>query len=249
MSFHLAAFYKNVAVSSGYTEILPIADAELTINPATTRFWSSQDVMVFAAYAGGTSLTRARLYTPWRQPNHVRPINPALLPGDNPGLAQWLKSPMIVPATHEIIMDVNHGNAAAQDIVGLMLLTTDGLTRLPAGQLQTVRGDVSGAAPGVRLWSEVTVSWEYALPPGDYAIVGSECVSTNAIAHRWILESSSSRPGAVSQVSLTTLPTQCQMGGELGAWGMFTSPVMPRLEVLCNAADATHTVFLQVIAL
>lgn len=40
-----------------------------------------------------------------------------------------------------------------------------------------------------------------------------------------------------------------QMYGTLGTWGTFTVPLMPRLEVLCNAADAVHTVFLQVVAL
>lgn len=247
MTFHVAGLYRNVPTGTGYTELLPIADAELTTNQATSRFWSSKEARVFAAYAGGTSLTRARLYTPWRMPNEIRPINGAILPATVPGLGQWVANPMLIPATHELVFDVNQSNVAAQDIIGLVFLTTEGLRPRPAGEILTIRGDIAAAAPGVRTWSEVTVTWEYLLPPGDYAIVGSECISTNGIGHRWILETQNWRPGAISQTSLTTITTGYQMFGTLGNWGKFSAPVMPRLEVLCNAADATHTVFLQLV--
>lgn len=249
MSFHTAAFYRNVPTGAGYTELLPISDAELTINPASGRFWLSRTAMVFSAYTGGTNLTRARLYTPWKLPNEVRPVSATLLPGTVPALARWLDAPMTIPPTHEFILDCNQSNAAAQDVIGVVSFSTEGLVRPPQGEILTIRGDVSGAAPGVRTWSEVTVSWEYVLPAGPYAIIGSECISTNAIAHRWILETANWRPGALSQASLTAIPSEYQMVGKLGEWGRFNAPLMPRLEVLCNVADAIHTVFLQVIAL
>lgn len=249
MGFHLAALYRSLPVSTGYSEMTPITDADLAVNPATSRFWSSKDALILGAYAAGANLAKARVYTPWQLPSHVRPFNAAILPNGNPGVANWLDQPMLIPATHDIIVDANQSGGSPADTIALLFLTTQGLTRAPAGSLQTVRGDVSGASPGVRTWSEITVTWEYSLAPGDYAIVGSECVSTNGIAHRWMLEGSSCRPGGISQGSLTNLPSSFQMGGNLGAWGTFSSPLMPRLEVLCNAADATHSVFLQVIAL
>ena len=250
MSFHLAGLYRNVGVGSTFVELLPIADFAWPTNPATSRFWSSSEARVFAAYAGGTSLSRARVYSPWRLPNEIRPVNNGVLPVSVPAMASWLSVPMRVPASQDMIFDAVHTNAAAQDIVGLAWLTTEGLTPRPDGDIITIRGDVSGAAPGVRLWSELTsVVWEYILPPGRYAVVGSECISTNAIAHRWILEGSNARPGAVSQSQVYSIPSAYQMYGTLGTWGTFTVPLMPRLEVLCNAADAVHTVFLQVVAL
>lgn len=250
MSFHLAAYYRNVPVGTTPVELLPVADSVLSINPATNRFWSSDTMRVFSAYSGGTSLSRARIYSPYIVSKDIRPVSSTLLPGSIPPLASWLAYPLSVPPQIDLIADAVHSNGAAQDIIGLIWLTTDGLEAAPQGESFIVRGSVAGATPLVRQWSELTtITWDPSLPPGRYAIIGSECVSTNGIAHRWILQSGGSRPGGISQATLSGIPPSIQDAGQLGHWGVFVSPVMPRLEVLCNVADAVHTVFLHVVRL
>lgn len=256
MTFHVCAFYKNVPNGTAVTDVAPIADDIIAINPATTRFFVNSDILVFAAYAGGTSLERARIYTPWKLPNEIRPVNTAVLPSSVPPVASWLSTPVRIPAGQDIILDAVHSNAGAQDVIAVALLTSDGLVPRPEGELLTLRLDFAAGSfvAGLRAWTEppvTAVQWEYALPPGRYAIVGSEFVSTTAIAHRWIVPGTNFRPGGLSQQSMSGIPSDYQMNGTLGNWGVFTSPLMPRFEMLCNATDAAVNmrVFLQVIPL
>lgn len=251
MTFTLAAYQRSIATGAGTIELQAITDAVLTTNPATSRLYASSEAKIIAAYAGGASLQRARVSTPWSTPNNLRPINSTSVgipAGTNyPPVAEWLQLPQEIPPQQDIILDVLHTNGATQTVVGLLWLTLDGLEPRPEGETLTIRGDVTGAAPTALAWSEVTVAWEYALPPGRYAIVGSECISPTGIAHRWIADTTNFRPGAMSVPGLTTNPHPYQRSGELGVWSRFTAPVMPRLEVLCSAADAAHTVFLQLV--
>lgn len=89
--------------------------------------------------------------------------------------------------------------------------------------------------------------WLDALPKGRYAVVGSECISTTAIAHRWIFDNQSFRPGALSSGAIGERTHRLFYDGSLGTWGTFISQVPPRIEVLCSGADADHTIFLQVV--
>jgi hypothetical protein len=251
MTFHLAAYYKVVGTNA-VVELTPVTDAVIAQN-AAGRFVLSSDGRIVAAYAGGPSLQRARVSTPWKVPSNLRPINTTSTPvpaGTNvPPIARWLELPIVVPAQQDLVFDVYQNSGVNQNAVGLVWLTAEGLDRRPEGETLTIRGDVSGAAPTVYQWSEVTVVWEYALPPGLYGIVGSECISSFGIGHRWIVDTTNYRPGGISAPGLTNYPHPYQMNGELGLWARFSAPVMPRLEVFCSTADATHTVYLQLVRL
>lgn len=255
MSFHVLGFYRSIATGTALVEMTPISDDVISTNPATTRFFLSEDSMIFGAYAGATNLERARIYTSWKLPNEIRPSNSAVLPTSVPPMAQWMETPLRIPATQDIIFDAVHSNGGTQDVIGVAFLTVKGLTPRPAGETLTLRADFGGGfVAGAKSWTEASgtgITWEYALPPGRYAIVGSEFISTTAIAHRWILQGSNLRPGGLCQTSLSGIPSEYQMNGVLGTWGTFTAPLMPRLEILCNAADlaANMRAFLQLVPL
>lgn len=251
MTFTLAAYRRNITSSGVYVELQAVFDAVLPTNPATGRFYSSRDGIAVGAYAGGNSLDRARFGSQWRSPTQVRPTNfgAVALPSGTrrPPLAEWLPLPVRVAAMEDIMFEAMTFSIP-NDYVGLVWFSDEGLTPAPNGELLTLRGD-SVAAASSYAWTEIAVTWESILPPGRYGIVGSECVSATGIAHRWIVDTSNNRPGAISAPDLYCQMHPYQQNAELGLWAEFSAPAMPRLEVLCSGADASHTSFIQLVRL
>lgn len=252
MSFHVLVF-QGISVGSVYNELRAQQDGKITINPATNRFWMSRKAEVFAAWIGSQSaggLNSARLYTQYEIPREIRPLNFSELPPTTiqASVADWRGNPLEVPPQQELIYDAR---AVGSGCWGLAWMTEEGLQKAPRGKQVILRGDVSGAVPIANAWTDITSSmtWSVTLPPGEYAIVGSRCESPNGLAHRWILEGSQLRPGGLSQPGPGTVAHSYQESGELGDWGHFFAPAMPRLEVYCEAVDATMTVILQAVRL
>lgn len=254
MSFHLLGFHGSVLPGGGslvYTELPPIQDPRAFISPGSNRFLSSTDGRVLAVYAGAANAWMARLYTPWKPLNHVRPVSQSTTPGSPPNLATFAKNPIEIPAGHEIIFDGAAVVVAPTDMYGLAWFATRERQPRPRGEVLTILAQaLSPAVPGQ--WTEVSpVFWETALPAGEWGIVGSYSYSTNSIAHRLILEGSADRPGGLSLANLLgAIPHEYSTSdGPLGLWGTFRAPVMPRFEVLCTAADSGVLFWLQVVRL
>lgn len=248
MTFHVLAFTKDsVPVGSTYQELVPLTDAAIPMkNPGTTqRAWLSEDAHIFAGFAGGGSLTRARFSTGWLPPAHVRPIWNAQYPADLAPMGEWLNNPIKLPAMQEIVAEAIHSSGSVQNI-SMVLFITRGLAPAPKGPVTTLRA-TSTTATVANTWTEVSLSWEYSLTAGEFAVVGSEAVSGASIAHRWIFDNAKFRPGSLSVQALYNRPMQYAVAGMLGTWGTFRPPVMPRLEVFSPAPDSSHTAYLHVV--
>lgn len=250
MTFHVLAFNKaNLPVGSTYVELVPVNDSVIPMkNPgATQRAWLSEDAFVFAAWAGATSLSRARFFTGWLAPSHIRPVGSQQTGTTDPAFGQWLDNPVKVPAMQEMTVEAVHSSVSVQNTTALLFLSR-GLSDPPKGPVLPLRATSTTAAVA-NTWTEVALTWEYALTAGKYAVVGSECISTAPIAHRWIFDNAVFRPGGLSTANEYQRTWTYGYGGVLGTWGTFMAPVMPRLEVLCPSTDASHVAYLQVVPL
>lgn len=245
--FHLLGFYRQVDNSAPNTEVTPIPDGVIPTNPATNRFLVSSKSYLLGAYAGASSLARARVFTPWGIPSSIRPINLTIQAAALPPVADWRRYPPILPAGQDLIVDATHTAGAPVDVVALVWMAVAVDLRSPVGDRIVLRADMSGAAQTAFRWSPVAVTWESELPPGTYAVTGSWFYSSNGIAHRWILEGIRMRPGGLSAKVVGDWENRFSYGPTLGEWGRFRAPVMPRLELICSATNATGTAFLEVV--
>jgi hypothetical protein len=78
-------------------------------------------------------------------------------------------------------------------------------------------------------------------------MVMSECQSTNAIAHRWIIPNQIPRPGFPSFAALGSRLPYAMSSGQLGLMGSFRSNDLPRPQLLVNGTDNAHEGYLYVI--
>jgi len=90
-------------------------------------------------------------------------------------------------------------------------------------------------------WTLISpVTYEQQLPFGKYSVLDSEHNSTNAIAHRLTFDQQYERPGMLSfATGLGRTPYRISYGA-FGELGRFHTTNLPRVEVLCNAADTAH---------
>lgn len=244
--FHLAA-YTALLGTTVDTDISPLTDSVLLIQNG--HFVLQNDMYLFAAYAGSATLTRTRIIlpsfrvvtTPW-----IRPISQATIPPNSPNLADYTGRPLRIKALEELQISATSAIAMGTERFTALLALGDTITAVPQGDTFTLRGTSTTAAVA-NAWSQLTMAWQDTLPQGTYTIVGLGHESTNAIACRLIVNGQPWRPGSLSFNSFANRQNDLWLKGGMGAWGQFRSVAMPIPEVLCNAADAVHEVYLDFI--
>lgn len=250
MTFHLAALLGPVPAGGISTEIPPIADSRMVINPATNRFWASDILDIFGVYCGLPNIYPfASCSALGRTPNYVWPLNSTVLPPSPPNVAVQLEGPLKIPAATDVVVTLAQlAGPGPQDGVVVLWCTSEGLQPRPAGEVITMLGLFSGTPPAARQWGSYSfTSFSTSLPPGEWAIVGCVAVAPNGIAFRMVIEDKPHRPGGLSMSDFSSQPHSLCLSGTLGEWGRFTAPTMLRFEFLANVADAVTYVYLQVV--
>lgn len=245
--FHLAA-YRGALTGATNEAVGGVQDDVLTRAQSTNNYVLDTPMTLVAAYAQSLVMTRARLNSPTLRmisPPHIRPVRQAALPAGGE-LVQWFgNQPLALKANEEIGVEATGDNA---DVATILLWLTTGLMPIPAGPIITQRWTSSTAAVS-GVWTSITMTLEQSLPPGDYALVGSECLSTNAIAHRWIIPNQFWRPGVLSQAGVTVQTDIRLQTRQLGRFGQFKNTAMPTCQVLVNGTDNSHIGFWQIVPL
>lgn len=241
--FHLAA--NTILIGQTVdTDVTPLTDSVLLVQ--NSHFVLQQDMYLFAAYAMSATLSRTRIIlpsfrvitTPW-----IRPIAQATITPNNPNVADYREHPLRIRALEELQIAATSGLAMGTERFTSLLWLGDTVQQAPQGDIYTLRG-TSTTAVTANAWSQLTMTWQDTLPAGTYTIVGLGHESANAIAARLIINGQQWRPGALSFNSFANrIPEMFHRGG-LGSWGSFRSTAMPIPEALCNAADASHEVYL-----
>jgi hypothetical protein len=90
-------------------------------------------------------------------------------------------------------------------------------------------------------WTNGALTFDQALPAGNWGIVGARFRSTNLIAFRFVFVGGTYRPGAIGYAATTSLDYDKFRNGNLGMWGTFRHNTPPTVDFLANGADAAET--------
>lgn len=243
--FHLLAWTADV-VTATLTDMTPIPDGIIPIS--NSHFLPGDDYDVFWALSLGTNLQRTRITTPrLRQvsPVFVRPIQPTLI-GSNDVNANWMANmPLRLSREEEIVVESIQNAGVNQQLTTIAAIGRQRVP-VPPGDEYTIRLTSSTAA-AANAWTQIAYTLDSQLPQGRYAVIGSEMFSTNGQAHRFTFDNQFVRPGSPSVAAATHRLPYPFYGTDLGVYGYFVTYSLPRIEVLCNGADATHEGYLRVV--
>ena len=242
---HLAAFTEAID-NTANNDVTFLNDEYLDNVNNHARLRSPMSLV--AAFVASATLDRVRLDSPTLRligNPFIRPINLAALPAADPNLMDLTRNPFALKVGEEIAMQATSGVAMTERFTGLIWLA-DRIEPAPIGNIYPIRFQSSTAATA-NAWSTLTITLDQAIAPGEYALVGSEVQSTNAIAHRWIIPDKPWRPGflSISAVANRTHKLLYEQG--LGNWGRFLNTSLPQLQVLCNGADAAHVGYMYMV--
>ena len=243
--FHLAAFAKSIAQNAD-TQVDALSDDILFISGG--QFLMPADTMLcMAAYLSANAL-RAQLKSPkllQTNPLFIRPVNKAATPADVPQYAIYAPQYPVLRKEEQLQFVGQQNGAGAEESTGLVWLATQ-LEPVPSGDIYTIRATSTGAATA-NAWTTITYALDNTLPAGTYALVGSQVISTNGQAHRWIIDNQQQRPGFMSLAAETNHLMRDLQYHTLGVMGRFYAYNLPRLQVLCNGGDNSHTIYMDVI--
>jgi hypothetical protein len=174
----------------------------------------------------------------------LRPINSAILPASPPPIADYRQQPLLIPAEQELQMESTDGTGTTTAVGVIGVQFEQGV--LPNRDVYTIRATSTTAAVA-GTWTNITLTFDDDLPPGNYHLCGLNYIATNAIAARALLSGQNWRPGAVGAAAADQLQHPMFSKGRLGSWGRFDNTIMPQIEVFNNSTDNAHTVFLDIV--
>jgi hypothetical protein len=239
---HTCAFNSSIAAST-LAVVTAVTDGILAIQ--NNNFIFEEPHRLLYAAAMSADLQRARVVTPKARQittPWIRPIRSAAVPAAEPRIADYRQYAFMLREREEFSVEVFQNNAGAQEVTCIVGLDY-GQTSVPNADVYTMRG-TSVTAAVADTWTTVAVTWQDSIPVGRYAVCGLEVQSANQRASRLILEGLFPRPGQVGVVAIGDRQHDIFRAGGLGVWGYFNSVRMPVVEVLANAADAAHEIYL-----
>jgi len=243
--WHTLAWTKSLTAST-LEELTKVQDGIFADDG--TRFMPPSDVDLIAAYALGTDLQRVKITTArTRQLGNVylRPIQPTLIGANDANVVLMDRTPFRLRANEAITVEAFQDNAGAQRGT-LIACLSGGLTAVPPGEVAMIRANSTTAAVA-NAWSLLSYTLESALPAGTYAVLCCEHISANAQAHRLTFDQQFFRPGGPSLTDVNQRLPYPWLQYRFGMMGRFTNTNLPRVEVLCNGADAAHELYFHVV--
>lgn len=243
---HTLAWRKSIADIVA-DDITPVTDGIMTIQ--NSHFLPQKPYKLLYAFFGGAGATRARIITPkFRQISTpwIRPINLAIVPLDEPNMADYSQNPLAIYQLEELQLEGYQTTGGAAVVVGVAGLQSTAMRPAPQGDIIAMRGTgtttcVAGA------WTNCAITWQDTLPVGTYSVVGLEPQGATCVAARLIFEDQVERPGALGQSLVSgNGPAMFRYGG-LGVWGTFNAYRIPSVEYLCNAADTAQEIYLHLV--
>lgn len=243
---HTVAWRESIADIT-LLDIDPVPDTLMLIQ--NSHFVPQVDQFIMYGYFGAAGATRARFVTPsFRQLSTpwIRPINLAIVPVDEPNMADYSKGPLRIRALEEFAFEAFQTTGGAAVVVGVAGLSKSPSLAYPSGDIITMRG-TGATTVTAGAWTNCPITWQDTLPNGTYACVGCEFIGTTCVAGRLIFEEQWDRPGGLGQSLVSGNGPALFRKGGLGVWGRFNANRMPNAEFLCNAADTAQEIYLDFI--
>jgi len=241
MSWHNIAYFATNAAAATNADTAFVSD--LGVVPTFNGHALLPDnFMLTAAQAMGASLLRARLDSGQLrvlgQP-YLHPVIAAAVPGSNPNTVWYFRAPFQLPQREEIAAQLtNNAGAPENETVGIWLHKS--FDSWGPQNIWIVRA-TSTTATVANKWTNIgQPTMETALPVGTYTLLWWDAQSTNGQFLRWVFPPTSRlRPGMGMLTSIQNRQNNEVYQGVLGAAGQFVNDVLPFMEVLANAADAS----------
>lgn len=238
MPWHVL-IYQGSGVSTATTDMTPVPDPIVAIQNG--HYLPHQDLFLYGAWAGGTTLDSATIVTPRSRqvvPPRMYPIDATLEPPDRPHIIDRRMNPFKLNAVEEISIQTTYSSTTSTASYFVMLVGT-GQQGVPAGDIYSLHGTATTAAVA-NAWTQLAITWDQTIPAGTYAVVGSNHVSASAVAHRFIFKDAILRPGFLSLQSIADMTAPDYYTGGWGLLGQFNTYTYPAIEVLCETTDASH---------
>ena len=176
----------------------------------------------------------------------IFPVDVSSEPQNNHFIPNYsMNPPQVNPGEALNALTLNTGSNAVDQTVAVWL--SDGpVTPITGANMRTVRGTTSFTATADK-WSNGQITLDVDLPAGVYSVVGFQAFDDNLVLARLIFPQQGLRPMCIGADSVGDNPDPIFRYGRLGSLGTFQNFVPPKLEVLCNSADANPTVLLDVV--
>lgn len=234
------------ATDATLVDLAPIQDGIMTI--ANSHWYPQKPYDIVSAVVMGTNAQYAQVVTPkMRQlnPPWLPDLNAALVSVSNFAINDLRRTPISLNRLEEVQINYQQTSGGAQRGTVVMNWQLQ-QTPIPPGEMFVLRG-TSTTAVVANVWSQLTVTWDTNLPAGEYSLIWAKVQSTNQQAFRFIIPGQYERPGFVGVPTLLSRQGDDIPVGGFGEWSRFFTTAFPIPEVLCNAADAAHVLFLYLI--
>lgn len=203
---------------------------------------------VLFIYAGGASITEARLTSPSILKvfeHQVSPLNVGAEPLSPLPYADMGENPLDLVATEAVRCRMRGTEAGAEYKVMLILLGEKAITpvKLP---YRTVRA-TSSTTLTAYAWTNGSLTFDQTLPAGKYRIIGMRAQSAGLIAARLVIPGFAWRPGVIGFDSNADIdPLRFRFGG-MGVLGEFSHDSPPTVDFLSSSADTSEEVWLDLV--
>lgn len=243
--YHTLAWTESIATGA-LNDLAAVSESIYPI--VNNHFMPPVDVDLFAAVVYATDIQRAVLTTPrLRQisPTLIRPLQPTLIGANDANIAMFDRIPVRLRGQEEITLEALQDNAGAQRVTAVAFVG-EALRQPPPGDVIVIRGTSTTAAVA-NAWSQLTYTLDQSLPAGRYVVVCVEHISANGQAVRMVFDGQFNRPGAPSLSDVNQRLPYPWLQYRFGMLGSFVTYSLPRVEVLCNGADASHELYFHII--
>lgn len=248
--FHLAAYTALVGTAAVDAD-LSLANDQMIPSNSGGQAILPWDAQVYAAWAIGATITRAKIVAPsLRQITYpyITPFDVGTAVPDLPALDLFNDGYRPKVMKNEALNIQTTNTAGAPERHQGFLWLCPRYDPAPPGVLTTVRltSTVTGSA---NQWDSGVMTPTETLPFGRYAVVGMRVVGANIMAGRLIPTDGGIRPGVLASVSASNDDRSYWRGGAFGKFLEFEQTSLPQVELYKTAAGTTQEVFLDIIKL
>jgi len=235
--FHLLAYYFNQVVSAD-SILAAVSDPVYAIQ--SSQFQIPEDMKMIAAYAGGLTMTRARVVTPslrLRGIPQIYPFHQLLLPPTDPNIMDMREWPLRIYKEENLEVDVTQITGTAHDYAGIWIAKPDWNGNLDGREARWVRFTAT-VVPALGAWSPLAqITLQDTLEGGSYCVWGMDAFEATTVFARLVFQNQYMRPGCLGNATLGLRSAEMFRGG-MGLWGEFNTYSLPQIEVLADTAGS-----------
>ncbi len=245
--FTTVAWSESQDTAGVLTSVAGVSDAHVRVEGDNIVVPSYAPNLV-AVFAIGATISQAQIESPSlrRFVNiDVEPVNVGAEPIVPTPLAAFFDHPIALDPAEPLRAWVAEAAAGAERETVLAWLA-DGPLAPVGGEVFTVRA-TSTATLVAYAWTLGSLTFSQALPAGNYQVVGMRAESAGLIAARLVFVGGGPRPGCIGYDAAVDVSNPSFRYGQLGVWGEFAHNEPPSVEFLSVSADASETVWLDLV--